>query len=675
MNRRQREVAQSQLDDEKALIAKLEKTYRLAQRDIQAKIERLDERADLEPENLQTIIHQRKYQDVIAKQIDDALADLLSGQYSTVDEYIKNAYQSGYLGAMYDIHGQGVPVITPINQDEVVRAIKIDSKLSKTLYAALGEDVAKLKERIKLNLSRMISQGKSWTDAAKALAQGMNTPYKQAINYALRIARTEGHRVQNDSAYDAMKAAKEKGADVVKQWDSTLDGSTRPTHRKLDGQIREIDDDFEVQGHHAKSPGRFGRPEEDINCRCRITQRAKWALDDDELETLKQRAKFYGLDKTEDFEDFKKKYLKAAQVIEKVERNERIFSGTKFTDTIKNAFGAYDAEKTLEVIYDKLDNCPVPMVENLWRRHFHDFEVEKIRGGAHYMPATGRVSFSAKYAEGKGGKRLENRQTFFHEVGHGLDDWLNGKGFSRKALTDDGSLGKIIFSDWEKALEKNGPEKQLERLNEAWKKQDGLLEWLSENEYIRVTESHNVTKAADYLVDWVFSLSEPEKEKLRKVGLLKDGVISRDWILTATKKQRESVVPEYYWHLWDFIPKKATITATVKRKAKVGAINDVLNELRKHDRDTTASLSDWLECLTGQDYPLGFGHGKSYWTRRAKYNPISKQEAKELELGSEAFAELFEMCIGDPEAYELTKKYFPNAVEWFEKTIKEHENE
>ena len=159
MNRRQREVAQSQLDDEKALIAKLEKTYRLAQRDIQAKIERLDERADLEPENLQTIIHQRKYQDVIAKQIDDALADLLSGQYSTVDEYIKNAYQSGYLGAMYDIHGQGVPVITPINQDEVVRAIKIDSKLSKTLYAALGEDVAKLKERIKLNLSRMISQG------------------------------------------------------------------------------------------------------------------------------------------------------------------------------------------------------------------------------------------------------------------------------------------------------------------------------------------------------------------------------------------------------------------------------------------------------------------------------------------------------------------------------------
>ena len=31
-----------------------------------------------------------------------------------------------------------------------------------------------------------------------------------------------------------------------------------------------------------------------------------------ELETLKERAEYFGLDKTEDFEDFKKKYLKAA---------------------------------------------------------------------------------------------------------------------------------------------------------------------------------------------------------------------------------------------------------------------------------------------------------------------------------------------------------------------------
>jgi hypothetical protein len=62
-------------------------------------------------------------------------------------------------------------------------------------------------------------------------------------------------------------------------------------------------------------PGGFGDPAEDCNCRCVSLTRAKWALDKDELQTLKDRAKFFELDKTEDFNDFKKKYLKAAEEV------------------------------------------------------------------------------------------------------------------------------------------------------------------------------------------------------------------------------------------------------------------------------------------------------------------------------------------------------------------------
>ena len=57
-------------------------------------------------------------------------------------------------------------------------------------------------------------------------------------------------------------------------------------------------------------PSNFGIPGLDINCRCAVLQRARWALDQDELETLKERAKFFGLYKSKDFEDFKKIYLK-----------------------------------------------------------------------------------------------------------------------------------------------------------------------------------------------------------------------------------------------------------------------------------------------------------------------------------------------------------------------------
>jgi hypothetical protein len=129
----------------------------------------------------------------------------------------------------------------------------------------------------------------------------------------MRIVRTEGHRIQNASTFDAQQAAKAKGCNVVKQWDSTLDGKTRPTHRELDGQIREVEEYFEAAGKKAKFPGDFNDPAEDCNCRCTTLTRARWALGEDELKTLQDRARFFGLDKSKSFDDYKKKYLKAAK--------------------------------------------------------------------------------------------------------------------------------------------------------------------------------------------------------------------------------------------------------------------------------------------------------------------------------------------------------------------------
>jgi hypothetical protein len=94
-----------------------------------------------------------------------------------------------------------------------------------------------------------------------------------------------------------------------------LDGKTRSSHRRLDGQIRELDEYFEIRGKKARYPGDFGDPAEDCNCRCQLLQRARVALDEDELKTLQERAEFFGLDKSDDFEDFKKKYLKAAEKV------------------------------------------------------------------------------------------------------------------------------------------------------------------------------------------------------------------------------------------------------------------------------------------------------------------------------------------------------------------------
>ena len=74
---------------------------------------------------------------------------------------------------------------------------------------------------------------------------------------------------------------------------------------------------FEVGGMTVEAPGMFGDPEEDCNCRCCLLQRARWELDESELDTLRERADYFGLDKEKDFDDFKIKYLNSVEKIGK----------------------------------------------------------------------------------------------------------------------------------------------------------------------------------------------------------------------------------------------------------------------------------------------------------------------------------------------------------------------
>ena len=311
MNSRQKEVQQIFLDGEKDMIQRLKKVYEQAKADCELRIRELSARTDYE--HLQSIIYQKQYQEVIKRQLEDVITDLESKQFVSITDYLQQSYTDGFVGTMYDLHAQGIPLIIPIRQDQVVKALQTDSKLSNGLYSRLGEDVTKLKESIRSELSRGIVNGASWNEMASYIAKGMSSPFDKAYNSAIRISRTEGHRIQQQSALDSLHKAREKGADIVKQWDATLDSATRPWHQEADGQLRELDEDFDVGGDKMKAPGVGGSARNVCNCRCRLLQRGRWALDEKELETLKERAEFFGLDKLKNFEEFKEKYLGACE--------------------------------------------------------------------------------------------------------------------------------------------------------------------------------------------------------------------------------------------------------------------------------------------------------------------------------------------------------------------------
>lgn len=346
MNKRQLEVQKAAIQDEKKIIRQLQRVYNQAAKDCQQKINNLAARQDLQ--NIQSIVYQQQYQQALKKQLEGILDMLQSNSFTDIAGYLQGCYENGFIGTLYDLQGQGIPLIFPIDQRQVVKALQTDAKLSKGMYARLGEDIDYLKKSIRAELSRGISNGSTWFDIAHHIVNGMNSPFKTALYNSIRIARTEGHRIQNQAQWDSVNKAKDKGADIVKQWDATLDKRTRPTHRRLDGQIRELDEPFEVNGHKAMYPGGFGVAKEDIHCRCCMLQRAKWALDEDELQTLKDRAAYFELDKTKDFEDFKSRYLKLpanANIIEVGKKS------AAYEELIK---GLTDSK----VAYRKVENLP-----------------------------------------------------------------------------------------------------------------------------------------------------------------------------------------------------------------------------------------------------------------------------------------------------------------------------
>lgn len=283
MNKRQIEVQKASAAYEEKIIKQLKQIYGQASKDCKDKIRELSMRKDME--NLQSIIYQKQYQEALKKQIDGILDNLNSKSFTTVADYLTDCYETGFFGTLYDLQGQGIPLIFPINQDEAVRAIQMDVKLSKNLYRTLGEDTDHLKKLVRMEIARGISNGSSWNEVAGKVADGMNSPLKKAYNRSILIVRTEGHRVQQESTLHCQQRAKSKGADVVKQWDSTLDGLTRPHHVELNGQIRETDEPFEVSGLQAMYPGGFGIAAEDCNCRCCLVQRAKWNVSEEEYYT------------------------------------------------------------------------------------------------------------------------------------------------------------------------------------------------------------------------------------------------------------------------------------------------------------------------------------------------------------------------------------------------------
>lgn len=326
MNKRQNEIERLMLDYEKQCVKDLQKTYTEALADVKLKLRSL-----LGRDQTLSVAYQIEFQRTLEAQLQSAVDTLKSGSITSVTDFLNKTYEDGYLGTIYSIQGQGIPINIGVDHKQLARVVnrKTDSfKFSDRLY----KNVDELAVAFKSEMTRGIANDSGYTMIARQLSLVSDASYKRALT----IVRTEGGRVKSEAKLDSMKAAKDEGADIVKQWDATFDGKTRPEHRFLDGQIREIDEPFtDSQGRQAQAPHKFGVAGMDINCRCIVVERARWAVEGEEMPN-KVHNHTGDLVEAEDYKEWKEKAQKQLN-----EKKEKAFNKRK-EELEKNGVKVFD---------------------------------------------------------------------------------------------------------------------------------------------------------------------------------------------------------------------------------------------------------------------------------------------------------------------------------------------
>lgn len=182
---------------------------------------------------------------------------------------LAKGYQDSYYRVMFNVERQaGVSVgFGQLRTADIERAV--NNPLDRVGFLKRNRaNQATLTRQLQDTLARGLIQGHGYGVVGRAINERMGVG---AYN-ALRIARTEMHRVQQQGRMDSIKESNESGVKMVKVWSATLDDRTRDHHQELDGVKIEIDEMFvsPETGATAEQPGEFGEPEDDINCRCSV---------------------------------------------------------------------------------------------------------------------------------------------------------------------------------------------------------------------------------------------------------------------------------------------------------------------------------------------------------------------------------------------------------------------
>lgn len=209
---------------------------------------------------------QKELLEFIRSQMYAKANQLEENQRQIMYDFLKHNASTAYNELFYEFEmSEEIPLSFALLADKQIATIINTPVAGRKLSTRLKGNSTKMKKNLNRVLTRGFSKGWSTQKMAAQIAEIGAANYRRAMN----IARTESGRVTSVTRQQSQQHAKDLGIKAEKKWVSTLDGDTRNNHRRLDGQIRAIDEYFEVGSLKALQPHMFGIASEDCNCRCR----------------------------------------------------------------------------------------------------------------------------------------------------------------------------------------------------------------------------------------------------------------------------------------------------------------------------------------------------------------------------------------------------------------------
>ena len=608
-------------------VAKLEKklraVYLQAQSDVQAKMEDYLQRfavkdAIKQEQVKQGKISQEEYikwregQIAVGKLWQD-MVDALAADYTNANQIAVGMICGEMSGIFAENHNYAAYEIehdTMLNlsfslydKNTLMNMVVNDPNMLPLPSVNIPKDLRWNKQKINSVITQAILQG----DGIPKIAQNLRKVTDMNYTSAVRNARTSMTAAQNAGRVESYKHAQDMGIDLQQEWLATLDGRTRHSHRRMDGEKIAVAKD---KWHPAKFsngcryPGDpQGPPWEIYNCRCTLVAAIKGI----DQSNAPRNSKLGDMS----YEEWKNEHKPKPTIPTPPTPAPVHMQGIRAVlgDGYANA---------METLLEFTDE---PNVKDLYYKYGDRFGVVNDpdrKGGAFFMPSEGKVHMNAEYIS-KGDDLHLPYQTAFHEFGHDID-WLAGHDAGGQWISvayGDNKLNKAIVQDYYNFAVKTAMEDLLHT-------EDG-------EDYFRMG-LRDMDKGDGVYVDL--------SRKLRRKEITIDDILSR--------------------------PDADEIMSGIIAQSYGGTTLDslVINKLKNENMplSTRGNISDILESVTHTKYPLGAGHGTDYWGYW-EYNTSGTPEFKSNDNAAiEFFAEVCDSMVANPESLAQMWRIFPNAV-------------